>query len=229
MASEFPPGREAELVTFSINFKTKITATPTTFGLTAAQATAYGTLHDAFAAAYATANDPLTRSPANVATKNQAKVNLVANLRLLAGIVQRAPGTTNTMRIELGLPERYTEPTPIPPPGASPLINIKRTEGRTVGIRLIDPTNPTRRGKPPGVFGASVFSYVGATAPADLSAWKFEGSTGRTTVNVEFPSTVAAGATVWLTAFWFNPRKESGPACDPVSANLPGGSVSMAA
>ena len=30
-------------------------------------------------------------------------------------------------------------------------------------------------------------------------------------------------------AFWFNGRKQSGPACAPVSTNLPGGSVSMAA
>ena len=36
--------------------------------------------------------------------------------------------------------------------------------------------------------------------------------------------TDAAGA-----AFWFNGRKQSGPACAPISANLPGGSVSMAA
>ncbi len=132
MYTPYPPAREADLLTWSSAFKTKITATPTAYGLTAAQATAYGTLHDAFAAAYATANDQLTRSPASVATKNLAKWALVAQIRLLGGIVQR------------------------------------------------------------------------------------------------FPSTVAAGATVWLTAFWFNPRKESGIACDPISANLPG-AVSIAA
>jgi hypothetical protein len=32
-----------------------------------------------------------------------------------------------------------------------------------------------------------------------------------------------------LTAFRFNARKQSGTACAPVSANLPGGSVTMAA
>jgi hypothetical protein len=38
---------------------------------------------------------------------------------------------------------------------------------------------------------------------------------------------VKKGAAVWITAFWFNPRKQSGPAAEPVSANLPGGSVSI--
>jgi hypothetical protein len=79
------------------------------------------------------------------------------------------------------------------------------------------------------VIGAAVFSFVGATPPADLSAWKFEGNTGRTRIDVALPSGVANGATVWFIARWFNPRKQNGPVGDPVSANLPGGSVSMAA
>jgi hypothetical protein len=47
-------------------------------------------------------------------------------------------------------------------------------------------------------------------------------------VDVEFPADAANGATVWLTAFWFNPRAQSGPACQPISTNIPGG-LSMAA
>lgn len=229
MSNSYPPSREAELVTWSVNFKTKITATSTTFGLTAGQATTYGTLHDAFVTAYTVANNPLTRSPMNVATKNVAKATLVAQIRLLGGIVQRFPGATNPIRIDLGLPERDLVPTPIPPPANAPQVVVKSTSGRTVSIRLIDIDNPTRRGKPAGVSGASVFSFVGATPPVELTAWKFEGNTGRTTVDVVFPGAVADGAKVWLTAFWFNPRKASGPACDPISANLPGGSLSQAA
>jgi hypothetical protein len=101
--------------------------------------------------------------------------------------------------------------------------------GYTVKIKLHDSASGSKRGKPAGVSGASVFSYAGATAPADISAWKFEGNTSKTAVEVAFPNTTAAGATVWLTAFWFNPRKQSGPACSPVNTNLQGGSVSLAA
>ena len=79
-----------------------------------------------------------------------------------------------------------------------------------------------------GVDGASVFSFVGAAAPTDESAWKFEGNTTRTVVNVLFPNTVAAGAKVWFTAFWFNPRAQRGPASAPVGTNIPGGGAMAA-
>ncbi|HZZ42695.1 MAG TPA: hypothetical protein VFE58_07135 [Tepidisphaeraceae bacterium] len=38
-----------------------------------------------------------------------------------------------------------------------------------------------------------------------------------------------ASSEVTLSAFWFNPRKQSSPMSTPVGTNLPGGSVSMAA
>jgi hypothetical protein len=98
-----------------------------------------------------------------------------------------------------------------------------------VSLKLHDSTSGAKRGKPPGVSGASVFSFVGAVAPSDMGSWKFEGSTGKTKVDVSFDNSNAPGTKVWLTAFWFNGRKQSGPACAPVATNLQGGSVSMAA
>ena len=48
-----------------------------------------------------------------------------------------------------------------------------------------------------------------------------EGSTSRTLVDVDFPITLPAGTRVWFTAYWFNPRLQAGPACNPVGANVP--------
>jgi hypothetical protein len=73
------------------------------------------------------------------------------------------------------------------------------------------------------VNGAAVFTYVGATPPADTSDWTFVGNTARTSFDVELPATMPAGATMWITAFWFNPRKQSGPAATPTSVGNPGG------
>lgn len=144
--------------------------------------------------------------------------------------MQKYPGTTDTQRAELGLTVHDVLPSPIPPPADAPGILVESVDGRTVSIRLIDPANPTRRGRPAGVDGATVLSYVGATRPEDTGAGKFEGSISRTTFDVAFPTTVAAGAKVWLTAFWFNPRAQSGPACEPVSAYVQfGGDMPMAA
>ena len=210
-------------MTWSTNFDTKINATPTDYGLTVALADNYHGLHEAFILAYNTANDPLTRSPANIAAKNTAKEELIENARMLARIVQAAPGISAAQRESLGLTVPDVEPSPIPVPDAAPAIEIMSAVGRLVKIRLWDTENPDNRGKPAGVSGATVLTYIGAAPPApeDIAAWKFETNISKTTTTVEFPPTVPSGATAWFTAFWFNPRKQSGPATLPVSAQIP--------
>ena len=233
-ANNFPPPREADLVTWTQNFDLKINAMLMTVGISGAQATNYHLLSAAFIAAYNVSSAPLTHSPANVSLKDASKHVLILNLRQLAGIVQTFPGMTNAVRIQLGLPQRYM-PAPVPAPSTAPMIEVKKVSGRTASLRLIDVANPTKRGRPANASGASVFSYIappgtpGAVPPAELTAWTFEGNTGRTVVDIVFPPTLAAGATVWFTAYWFNPRKQAGPNTTPICANLPGGSVSMAA
>ena len=229
MGINFIPSTDAGLLAWVQNFSSLITANPTSYGLTAPTATALASLVTAYSTALTAATDPSTRGGSTILAKGQARVNLVAYCRKVARCIQGTLTVTDQQRYDLGLTVRNVEPTPIPRPAGAPLVEVKQVFGRTARVRLIDAANPTRRGRPAGTMGASVFSHVGPTPPADLSAWQFEGSTGRTTIDVTFPSSVPAGATVWLTAFWFNPRKESGPPCDPVSANLPGGSVSNAA
>jgi hypothetical protein len=99
-----------------------------------------------------------------------------------------------------------------------------------VTATLRDPANPDRARIPDGVNGAIVMSYVGATAPTDPRAYKMEGPTSRTTVEVLFPETVAPGTQVWLTAVWFNERKQMGAAAAAVGTTINfGGSMPMAA
>ena len=112
-------------------------------------------------------------------------------------------------------------------PEHAPDVDFVSVIGRTVKIRLHDSQSPSRRGKPPHIDGASVFSHVGDAPPASISDWKFEGSTTRTVAEINFDSSTPPGAKVWVTAFWFNPRSQSGPACDPVSTHLQGGGVTI--
>src|SRR4051812_16650879 len=74
------PTKDSELVSFSTNFSTRITATPVVFGLTAGDATAYAALHTAFLAAYnavTTARDAGDRSKSLATAKDLAKGNLL--------------------------------------------------------------------------------------------------------------------------------------------------------
>ena len=230
----FLPARESELVSWSNNFSAKISASPAIYGLTAGQAAAYAALHASFAAAFAACNSHATNSQSATVAKNTAKKALLASARQLSQIVHTFPGTTNYQRSALRLSLRLTA-APIPAPVAAPGLTIVASMGHLVRIRLYDFASPTRRGKPPGVQGASVFSFVGASGgggggpPVSVTGWKFEYNTTRTVADVQFDVNLAPGTKVWFTAFWYNPRAESGPGCTPVSALIAGGQLQQAA
>jgi hypothetical protein len=222
----FPPSREADLLAWSANFDQFITATPEAFGLTAAQATAYAALHAAFAAAYEVAIEPSTNSKSAINAKNVAKESLVngpGGARQLVAIVQAFPGTTDPMRTDLGLKVRDYEPTPAPVPALAPNLSIVSSVGRTVAIRLRDASNSRNRGKPEGVQGAAVLTHVGETPPADPQQWALAFNTSLTSCDVVFPMSVPAGSKVWITSFWFNARKQSGPAAAAQTAVISDG------
>jgi len=172
--------------------------------------------------------DPSQRNKAAVVVKNAARTSLKAAATLLANKIYGTATVTDAQKVELGIPPR-SSPTPIPAPTSMPVIEVLSSTAWTVQIRLRDGEGSSA-GKPAGTIGASVFSFVGAVAPTDIGAWKFEGSIGRVKrIEVGFDNTLAGGTKVWFTAFWFNGRKQSGPPCAPVGTNLPGGGVSMAA
>ncbi len=219
---DFLPSKDADLLAWANSFSAKITATPVAYGLVAAQATAFSALLTTWSADLAVATDPATRTRAAIAAKNASRTPLKAEARELARIINAFPSITNEQRIELGLTPRSGTISPINPPTECPVLEVVSAIGRTLKLKLRS-SDSNRRGKPADVAGATLFSYVGSAPPADIAAWKFEGSITKTVFDCEFPASVAAGAQVWLCAFWFSPRAQSGPACQPVSAYLAGG------
>ncbi|MFT3785029.1 MAG: hypothetical protein QM770_02535 [Tepidisphaeraceae bacterium] len=144
MGTNFIPTREAQLVPYGLNFKTRITATPTVYSLTAAQATAFGTLYDSFVTAYNISQSDATNSKSATIAKNLAKKAMIANLRMLAGIVQKAPTTTDTMRSDLGLTVRKTPSYPGNPGTAYKFKAALTAEGALdLGWKCTNPTAGT--------------------------------------------------------------------------------------
>lgn len=218
MPKGFLPVSDSGLLAWTINFNALIDAAPTVYGLTVEQAAEYTTLSNAYAVAYQTAVDPGTRTKGKVAAKNTARAALKDRARLLAKVIEGQPTVTDEQKIDLGLNVRKAQ-SPIPVPDSAPDIDIVSVSGRRVKIRLHNADN-TKRGKPAGVAGASVFSFIGEVPPSDTAAWKFEGNTTRTVVDVDIDPAAQPGAKVWLTSFWFNPRAQSGPAANPVTTNV---------
>jgi len=221
------PSTDTGLLQWSQNVVNLITPVPATWGLVVGDVTSYTALHNSYSTALA-ACDPAIRNKPAVITKNAAIVSLKNGATLLANKIYASTAVTDAMKTQIGMPPRAT-PTPIPAPSTAPVIEIISTSGWVVRTRLRD-ADGARRGKPVGTSGASVFSFVGATPPGDISGWTFQGNTGRVTAfDITFPDSTPVGSKIWLTAFWFNGRKQSGPMSTPVSVNLPGGGVSMAA
>ena len=219
MAKSISKMTDPELSLWANQAGATLSATPAAFRITVEQADTLAGRATAFTLALVAWNDPATRTPIASADRRAAREALLDYARYLTGAINTDPLTTDSQRDALGISARR-RPTPVPVPTAVPLIDIEVSGRRIVTVRLHADGN--RRGKPARVKGASLFTHVGPTPPADVDGWRFEGITTRTKVDLDF-SAAAGGeaATVWIAANWFNERGQTGNVCAPVSVNLP--------
>lgn len=228
MPGDYLPATDGGLNDWAANFGAQITADAPDLGITPEEAGGFTVLQTDYATKYAAATNPETRGRATVLAKNTAKRLLVRESRKLAMKITNNPGVTDQQRNNLGLTVRDDDPSPVAVPDTSPIIEVVSVKGNRISLRLRVSANGepvSGRGKPTGVTGATVLSYVGEQPPTEISDWKFEGSTTRTSVLLDMPASLAAGSKVWLTAFWFNRKSQSGPATQPVSTSVLGGAV----
>lgn len=228
MSKSYLPSKEADLVTWTGTFSAKLSATPLVFSLTPAQATAYETVQKDWATAYATYQDPATKTKPNLQIKRAAKTAVTEMTRELARIVQASPTVSDSARAELGLPVHKTEPTPIGIPDVAPKVDIVDVYGSTVTGRIHNPTTG-KKTRPAGCANAVIFSHVGPTASENPDDYKWQGTVTRSNFSVTFPGDLAPGTKVWIVAAYQNPKGEAGPGSTPVSALIAGGSMSKMA
>lgn len=222
--TDFIPAREADLVTFGNQYARLVVAGYAGYGLTQAQSAAVATTMDAFVGAYNACQGNDTRTPSQLIAKDKAKAAAVAEIRLTARIIQANPVVTDQQKSDLGLTVRTGGRTPLPVPATAPMLDIVSATNTSLQIRLhAGLAGTTRRGKPKGVAGASIWSAIAPAAPAAIADWKFEGNVTRTDATITFDPATPPGTKVWLCACWYNPKAATGAACNPVGANLPGG------
>ena len=218
MAKSFYLGSDAEMLSGSAIFSTQISLSPASYGLSQAQSADFAVLADDYAMAYNTAISPTTRTVSAVAAKKAARSVLKKMAGDLTDIINATPMVSDAMKIGLGLGIRAAR-SKIPVPPMSPKIGIQGVQDRTVKIKIYN-ADSTKRGRPNGVAGAFLYSFVGEIPPADLGEWTFHGGVSLTKAEVVFNSNVQPFAKVWLTAAWVNPRQQAGVAGTPVSTNL---------
>jgi hypothetical protein len=216
MARHFFPTANAAFALYCLNFANGLETIGTQVGISTQQTAVFGNKYQEFNNFLAVCGDGATRTPVKLVLLREAKASLIAELRKLAGIIQKHPGTSDAMRQQLGL-TIAKRPTPSPIPGM-PYVKVVSTDGRRVKL-CIQQSQTTKR-KPKGVLGANVMVAYATSAPQGAAGWEFVEGTGRTTLTVTLDG-VPEACTAWLTAFWFNGRKETGVAATPVPVTLP--------
>lgn len=217
MPTTTPPPGEAKLVTWTGQFVT--TLTPMVVGegfpITAERLAEYVTTRTHFVNAYNVANNPNTRTKPAITEKNARKSTLIRSTRSMVDVLQSWPQMTNTLRAELGISLRGNKPTPNPIP-AQPFVKVESVNGREVTLSIQQSSKT--KGKPAKVEGANVMVAYGEL-PTTITGWSFAQTTGKSKTTIMLDA-VDEATTVYITAFWFNGRKETGPAANPVSVNL---------
>jgi len=199
MANSFFTGTDAELYTGSESFSTKISATPTAYGLTAGQATAYAALNATYAAAYLAATDPATRTKGQVAAKNSAREPLQNMASDLAKIIEGTPSVTDQQKIDLGLNVRKV-PAPKPAPGTPGQFRVELFADGTIEVGW-KCQNPAGAG---GTMyqiwrriGASgEFTYLGGTGNKKWHDQTIPAGSSQVTYKIQAVRSTAAGAWV---------------------------------
>jgi hypothetical protein len=217
------PAKKSEQVAWSDRFNTVVGGEPL-YGVPTALMTQFALLNTTLQGAWDTASNPATRTKGNTAELDNALKAMKKAAKNIVSIIQGTPSVTDKMKIDAGLTVRKTHNTPVPVPSQQPFIRVKNITGRTVTLELCQDLH--KRAKPTGVSGATVLTATGGVDLKAADSWKFATNTSITTVEIPFPPS-ATGDTVYVSAFWFNSKKESGPAAEPLAIQLPAGGMVM--
>lgn len=219
------PEKNAALVPFTTNWKTRITASPSTWNFQASDASAYGALSDAYVAANAAYNNAVAagiRDKSLREARDSAKAALLAKGREMYALVQASNTISDANKALLNVVIRKTAPSPSPIPATAPKLTIGTVRGTSVDIFVQDASVEAKRRRLPMTEGAAVVSFVGDEPPANPDDFVLQGVTGKTKFTVNFPADTSPGTKVWLAAYWFNGAKKSGPTCMPQWTRLQG-------
>jgi len=221
MSISFSNMTDRQLLTASATMATGLAALPPTSGVPVAMVTDYQQEQTVYANGLAAVLDKTTRTPIAIITKNEARKSLVTLTSQVVSVVNGLPDITDQQKASLGIAPRK-KPTRRPVPSASPTIKVVSQMNNTVEMLVGDLGSGKRASMPKDVIGINLFHATGEQPPAQASGWTFEGGFAANKVAVTFDPSIPAGTKVWICAFYFNARKESGPASSPICVALAG-------
>lgn len=216
------PAKNANFVGWLNNFSSLITASPSTYGLLAADATTIASQATAIAAAYALISSPSTKTAATVSAFNTGKVNALAIIRPYAVTISLNAGVSPSAKTAVGVNPRTSVPLPITAPTTAPALTLVATSSAGTIIRYRDATSsPSVKAKPYGVTQLQLYAMISATPVTDPTALAFAELVTKSPLTFAFGST-AAGKTAYFAARWSTRKGLVGPWSSIVSMTVAG-------
>lgn len=216
---DYIPSNDEAFQVWATNFRDGIAANPSTYMLTAADATSITTVVNDFVAKLAISNNEATRTKPTIANKDDARATCEDLLRQYAIDIKYNDGILDADKIAIGVRPVNTNREPIQCPQTSPLLNILGNTPGSQTVLYADSTTPDSRAKPFGASELQLFMAVTDTDAATFADAQFYGKFTRNPIAVEFSADQDQKvATYW--ARWASVRGETGPWSLPISMTI---------
>lgn len=189
MASYPPyiPPADPDFDTWVVNFSTLLTADPTAYGLSAADAAAVAGPVTTWQAAWPLSQDPATRTPVTVADKDAARAAAEAVIRPFAVRVSRNQSVSNANKTALGVTVPATVPTPIPQPVDQPELALQSAVPLLMTIAA-KPVGSVGKAKPFGAIGMEVAAAMGVAHTVDPNSATYVKTVTKSPFRMSFAS-----------------------------------------
>jgi hypothetical protein len=218
MNTDYIPGKDAELVSWSANFVTQVAANAPMWDIPADEVANLQVVATDFATLQAQADSP-AKNTIIVAKKNAARTTLVTIIRGLVNFRLKNPIITDAQRIAIGLHLHDTTPTAIPAPTSRPELDIDVFDVRRLKVVFHD-MGSSSKAKPYGVNGAVIVYAVLDTPPVSPEALTRSVLATHTPFTLEFTEE-ERGKTVYIAICWQNEKGQKGPWSEIESAIVP--------
>jgi hypothetical protein len=222
MASPWPPSRDLDLRTSSLDFSAKVAVDPEAIGVRPDQSAELSAAAAAFAAAMTVVSAPSLRTSTAVITKNEARKSLLKIMRQVGRQIANDARVTRDVLGRLGMVVPDDIKTPIPRPPSQPVVMVTRYQKLRHTVRVANADTPSRRALPRGAVGYAVFTSVhaiGEKPPELLADWRFQGIGTRLEYETEYRPG-ESGQQSSIVVRFLNRKGALGPASSPVTCMI---------
>lgn len=209
-STDYLPSRQEPLRSWMENFDSLVSSDPPRFGLMIADAQSIHDRIQAFIDALALALGETTRNKGTVASKNQARAEMLQLVRPVAQRIRDNMGVAAEDKLLLGLTLPGGLPSPIAAPTTAPVLEIAEGSPLVHVLRYHDESTPTSRARADGTTGMQLFRAVSDTPPAGPQEGKFVAIVTRQPFRVDFES-ADARKTAYYWARWQTAKGLTGP------------------